>query len=352
MKSGNFACIKIQDLGFKGNLNQLLEFREAVGDCSIRDLGFKGNPFTWMTSRSGGIKKRLDRFFANDSWKQLFPGLVVRHLDPLNSDHVSIALTTRPRASTRQSHRPSFHIKEYWTHHPDCADVIHLAWAQHVSGYLMFQVVEKIKNTQLALNWVDLIMTCVSMVSYAFMINGVPKGYLYPTRGLRQNDPLSPYLFLLCAGGLSTLIAKKERDGLIQGVLICFSVSQINRLLFADDSFLFAKANVEECQQILLILRKPLDCNLCFVSDLIDAENRCWKEEVITELFSELEGNLIISLPISLRLLEDKVIWHFDKKGLFSVKSAYHVALDLITNRSHYASYSGDSHSSLIWKLI
>lgn len=104
--------------------------------------------------------------------------------------------------------------------------------------------------------WTELIMTCVSTVSYAFLINGVPRGYLHPSRSLRQWDPLSPYLFLLCVEGLSTLIAKKEHDGLIQGIMICSGTPHINHLIFADDSFLFARATEDECHQIKLILHK------------------------------------------------------------------------------------------------
>ncbi|KAM1743525.1 hypothetical protein ACFX12_013409 [Malus domestica] len=90
----------------------MLEFLEAVCYCKLRDLGFLGNPFTWVTFRSGGIKERLDRFLATDSWKDLFPNFVVRHLDLYNSDHVSIDLSTKNRASPRRSQPPSFHFEE------------------------------------------------------------------------------------------------------------------------------------------------------------------------------------------------------------------------------------------------
>ncbi|BBH07102.1 Ribonuclease H-like superfamily protein [Prunus dulcis] len=67
--------------------------------------------------------------------------------------------------------------------------------------------------------WVRMVMDCVTTVSYSFLVNGEPTRILYPTRGLRQGDPLSPYLFLLCAEGFTTLLSKAERKGSCKGSL-------------------------------------------------------------------------------------------------------------------------------------
>lgn len=61
-------------------------------------------------------------------------------------------------------------------------------------------------------------MLCVSSVSYSFLLNGFHFGNLIPERGLRQGDPLSPYLFICVVEGFIGLVAQVERLGLIQGV--------------------------------------------------------------------------------------------------------------------------------------
>ena len=103
-------------------------------------------------------------------------------------------------------------------------------------------------------HWVGLIMQCVSTMKYYFLINGKPCGKLQPSRGLRQGDPLSPYLFLLCAEVFSALLDSKVASGQLEGVTVCAGAPIINHLLFTDDSLLFGKASVAECLTIQSIL--------------------------------------------------------------------------------------------------
>jgi hypothetical protein len=61
-----------------------------------------------------------------------------------------------------------------------------------------------------AIGWIKLVMECSTTVRYSIVVNGRPVGNIVPTRGLRQGDPLSPYLFILCAEALSSMIHKQK----------------------------------------------------------------------------------------------------------------------------------------------
>ncbi|KAL6225406.1 hypothetical protein ACLB2K_004256 [Fragaria x ananassa] len=102
--------------------------------------------------------------------------------------------------------------------------------------------------------WISLMIDCISTVSYSVNCNGEPKGFIYPQRGLRQGDPPSPCLFLICAKGLSALLQKEEETGGIHGVKVADGAPPINNLFFADDSLIFGDAKMSECKRLKEIL--------------------------------------------------------------------------------------------------
>jgi hypothetical protein len=103
--------------------------------------------------------------------------------------------------------------------------------------------------------WIMMIMECIKTVQYSILLDGVPKGYIIPSRGLRQGDPLSPYLFLLCAEGLSALLQKSSLGGRLKGLQTSRLGPWVSHLFFADDSLLFGKASLAESREFMAILQ-------------------------------------------------------------------------------------------------
>jgi hypothetical protein len=109
--------------------------------------------------------------------------------------------------------------------------------------------------------WVDLIMSLVSSVSFSVLFNGTPMEEFRPSRGLRQGDPISPYLFLLAAEGLSGLLKQSQQSPHLQGIKVAPSAPAVNHLLFVDDSLLFVKATNEGASEVMELLTKYCDAS-------------------------------------------------------------------------------------------
>lgn len=103
--------------------------------------------------------------------------------------------------------------------------------------------------------WIHLISKCISTVSYYVLVNGEPTEFFKPTRGIRQGDLLSPYLFLLCLEGLTQLIKHT-----VLVVSLCQNGSKISQLFFffffVDDNLPFCKVQLGDVKTIEEILDK------------------------------------------------------------------------------------------------
>ena len=103
--------------------------------------------------------------------------------------------------------------------------------------------------------WIERVMTCVTTTSFSILLNGKPYGNMTPSRGIRQGDPLSPYVFLLCAEGFTSLLAKAKSDGKIHGATICRGAPKVSDLLFAVDSLLFYRETQNEVEVVSEMLQ-------------------------------------------------------------------------------------------------
>ncbi|KAL9677306.1 hypothetical protein QQ045_005534 [Rhodiola kirilowii] len=102
--------------------------------------------------------------------------------------------------------------------------------------------------------WVSRVMHCVRSVSYRVKVNGKYSKLIVSKRGLRQGDPISPYLFISCQEWLSLKLNKEQESKRLEGISLARGIPRINYLFFADDCLLILKANFFS----LLVLKEVL----------------------------------------------------------------------------------------------
>lgn len=90
------------------------------------------------------------------------------------------------------------------------------------------------------------VMTFIQSVSYSFLHNDGEFGNIMPQRGLRQGDLISPYIYIMCAEGLSVIIKRNEQAGILHGCTIARGTPTILHILFAYDCYFFFQANATE----------------------------------------------------------------------------------------------------------
>ncbi|KAL4340591.1 hypothetical protein GQ457_08G017500 [Hibiscus cannabinus] len=154
--------------------------------------------------------------------------------------------------------------------------------------------------------WIDLVMKCITSVSYCINVNGQVSEFFRPSRGLRQGDPLSPYLFLFCTQGLSALLLKEQSLGNIKGIRASQNGPRITHLLYADDCLLFLKNSPREaymmkdilsCYEYSLGHKMNVDKSYIYYSNGMIVES----EEMISSILNmrdELEVGNYLGLPL------------------------------------------------------
>lgn len=104
--------------------------------------------------------------------------------------------------------------------------------------------------------WVQWVMQCTTTVNFAVCVNGETRTKICPERGLRQGDPLSPYLFVLVKDVLSKLLIRAQEENMIQGIQFNRHCPPPSHIFFADDALLFLKAELQNCEAVKSIIEK------------------------------------------------------------------------------------------------
>jgi hypothetical protein len=101
--------------------------------------------------------------------------------------------------------------------------------------------------------WCSWIAFCISTASFSILINGSPAGFFNSSRGVRQGDPISPFLFVIVMEAFSRMVKASVDHGLFSGFVVGNRGSvqaHISHLLFADDTLVFSEASQVQVQAI------------------------------------------------------------------------------------------------------
>lgn len=110
-----------------------------------------------------------------------------------------------------------------------------------------------ISHLGFGVKWRSWIFFCVRTSSFSIMMNGSPAEFFRNSRGLRQGDPLSPYLFIMVSNVLSSMIVKAE-SGYISGFVVGSGSVSISHLQFADDTMIFCDTDLSQIGYLRCIL--------------------------------------------------------------------------------------------------
>ncbi|OAP19763.1 hypothetical protein AXX17_AT1G43730 [Arabidopsis thaliana] len=180
------------------------------------------------------------------------------------------------------------------------------------------------------MQWISWIIACVSSVSYSVLINGQAFGYIKPARGIRQGDPLSSSLFVLCTEALIHILNTAERARKISGIKFQETGVSVNHLLFADDTLLMCKATRNECEELMSCLStydkvsgQMINVSKSAVTfgSKIDEETKDW-----------IKNRSGIALEGGSGKYLDSLCWALTRNGVYTVKSGY----DFISNQVHH----------------
>ncbi|KAL8527048.1 hypothetical protein ACS0TY_016057 [Phlomoides rotata] len=302
---------------------QMDEFRQTISDLELQDLGFQGNNYTWSNGREGvdNIQVRLDRALANPLWQLWFPEAGVLHLLRFKSDHAPILLDCEAlsKGGVRNpgNREKVFRFEKMWMEHDACGEIVAKAWDRG--------------NT--ALNFSDRTLRCEAhLTSWDDKVFGSMGKRIAKLKKV-----------------LEVLQTSTQTAGVLR--LIQEKSGELEELLKMEEIYWFQRSRAlwlkDEDRNTPFFHKKASQRRRRNTIDRIRTDEGEWIEEE-EEVGEDIRK--ILNTPLSLRNIDDKLIWNHTKTGHFSVRSAYHVAVNCFSKRGRDLPFSSTQRTP--WKKL
>ncbi|KAF7842718.1 reverse transcriptase [Senna tora] len=190
-------------------------------------------------------------------------------------------------------------------------------------------------------NFINLILSGLTSANYTILVNGKMSEPFKPAKGIRQGDPISPYIFILAMEFLNHLILHQVSNRNWLPFKFRQSTLNFSHLFFADDILLFSKASSKSCH----IIKETLDLFSNISGLHINLEkSKFW-----------VSSNTPDSKARHIQNILDKIIWKHSKDGNFSIKSAYGASIEDLNNDMHnmkwiWKPFCNPKQSFFLWR--
>ncbi|WMV55749.1 hypothetical protein MTR67_049134 [Solanum verrucosum] len=159
-------------------------------------------------------------------------------------------------------------------------------------------LLEIMQRMGFGLKWIRWIKFCISTVKFSILINGSPEGFFPSDRGLRQGDPLSPFLFIIVMEGLNNMLKTAHTKGWIRGFNVANEGNlrlEVTHLQYADDTLIFFDAEESQLKilrVILILFEATSGLHINWRKSLIFPINEVNRMQHLTEILGGEIGKL------------------------------------------------------------